>query len=97
MSIDKTMIRATRDAPSVPRREAFIPPTLLPVCCACTLVRDDTRLSPGRELWGTQRTYHKTHGVNPAELALTHTYSPTCLTKLQDTVRQVVREIGTAP
>lgn len=97
MSLKATLMQTTREMFSAPRRETFIPPTLLPVCCACKLIRDDTRFSPGRELWVAQRTYHKTHGVNPSELALTHTYCPTCLTKVQDTVRQDVREIGTPP
>ena len=92
MSIDKTMIRTTRDAPSAPRRETFITPTLLPICCACTLVRDDTRLSPGRKLWITPQTYRETHGVDPDELALTHTSCPECFMKAQDTLRPNVRE-----
>jgi hypothetical protein len=35
--------------------------------------------------------------VNPTELVLTHTYCPKCFTKVQDTVRQYFREIGTSP
>ena len=46
--------------------------------------------------WVTQRTYRKTHGVNPANFPLTHTYCPTCLTKVQKTMRQYFRKIGTA-
>ena len=97
MSVDETIMQTTRRAISAQMRETFIPPTLLPVCCVCGLIRDDTRFSPGRELWVTQWTYHKTHGVNPSDLALTHTYCTTCFTKVQDTVRQDFREIGTAP
>ena len=92
MPIDKTMIRTTRDSPSAPRRETFIAPTLLPICCGCNLVRDDTRLSPGRKLWITPQAYRETHGVNPDELALTHTSCPECFMKAQDTSRQYVRE-----
>ena len=97
MSIEKTMTRTTRETHSAPRRETFIPPTLLPICCACGLIRDDTRFSPGRELWITQRTYRKTHGVNPADLALSHTYYPNCFTKVEETVRQDFKEIGPMP
>ena len=93
MSIDKTMIRTTRDSPSAPRRETFIAPTLLPVCCACGIIRDDTRFSPGRKLWITPQAFRETHGVNPDELALTHTSCPECFTKAHDTVRQYVRAI----
>lgn len=97
MSLDELFGRTTREAPSAPMRETFIAPTLLPVCCVCGLVRDDTRFSPGRELWVTQWTYRETHGVNPAQLALTHTYCPKCFMKVQETVRQYFREIGASP
>lgn len=97
MSQIETIMQTTRETFSALMRETFIPPTLLPVCCICGLIRDDTRLSPDRELWVTQRTYHKTHGVNPAELALTHSYCPNCLTKVQDSTQQDFRDIGTAP
>jgi hypothetical protein len=92
MSIDKTMIRTTRDSPSAPRRETFIAPTLLPICCGCGIIRDDTRFSPGRKLWITPQAFRETHGVNPDELALTHTSCPECFAKAHDTVRQYVRE-----
>jgi hypothetical protein len=97
MSIEKTMMRTTRETPSAPRRETFIPPTLLPVCCACGIIRDDTRFSPGRELWITQRTYRETHGVNPSVLALSHTHCPTCFRKVEETMRQDFKEIGPLP
>jgi len=97
VEIRDTMMQTSREAVSVLMREPFIAPTLLPICCVCSLIRDDTRLSPGRELWVTQRVYHKTHGVNPSDLALTHTYCPPCFTEVQGTVRQDFREIGTAP
>ncbi|TKB94345.1 MAG: hypothetical protein E8D41_03920 [Nitrospira sp.] len=94
MSIKETVMQLIREAPFAPGRDTFIPPTLLPICCACGLIRDDTRFSPGRELWITQRTYRKTHGINPADLALSHTYCPNCLTKVEETVRQDFKEIG---
>ena len=97
MYIKETVMPPIRETPSAPRRETFIPPTLLPVCCACGIIRDDTRFSPGRELWITQRTYRETHGVNPSDLALSHTYCPNCFTKVRDTVRQDFQEIGIVP
>jgi hypothetical protein len=97
MYIKVTVMPTIREAPSAPGRETFIPPTLLPVCCDCGIIRDDTRFSPGRELWITQRTYRETHGVNPSDLALSHTYCPNCFTKVQDTVRQDFQEIGIVP
>ncbi|MEO8340868.1 MAG: Hsp20/alpha crystallin family protein [Nitrospirota bacterium] len=97
VAIRDNMIQTTCAAFSVLMREPFIAPTLLSACCVCRLIRDDTRFSSGRELWVTQRTYHKTHGVNPSDLALTHTYCPTCFTQVQGTARQDFREIGSAP
>jgi len=97
MFLEKLSAQTTREAPSAPMRETFIAPTLLPVCCICGLIRDETGSTPGLDRWVTQRMYHETHGVNPTELALTHTYCPKCFTKVQDTVRQYFREIGTSP
>ena len=97
MSYEELSPQTTREAPSFPIRETFIVPTLLPVCCTCGLIRDETGSTPGLDRWVTQRTYRETYGVNPTELALTHTYCPKCFTKVQDTVRQYFREIGTSP
>jgi hypothetical protein len=97
MAMKEIAMQHFREAPSAPGRETCIPPTLLPICCACGLIRDDTRFSPGRALWITQRTYRETHEVNPSDLALSHTYCPNCFTKVQDTVRQDFQEIGIVP
>ena len=97
MALGNLFAQTTREAPSAPMREAFIAPMVLPVCCVCGLVRDDTRFSSGRELWVTQRTYRKTHGANPADFPLTHTYCPKCFTKAQVTTKQYFREIGASP
>ncbi len=67
------------------------------VCCSCGLIRDETGSTPRFDRWVRQRTYRETHGVNPTEVALTHTYCPKCFTKGQDTMRQYFREIGTSP
>jgi len=87
----------TGKAHSVPRRETCIPPTLLPACCACGLVQDEAGATPGPERWVTQRTYRETHGVNPAELELTHTYCPSCFEKVQETMRQYWRKSRPVP
>ncbi len=97
MSLKETGTQTTREAPFAPMRETFIAPTLLPVCCVCGLIRDDTSFPPSLDCWLTQRAYREAHGVNQTELALTHTYCPTCFTKVQDTVRQYFRKIGTSP
>jgi len=97
MSLENLFTQTPREAPSAPMRETFITPMLLPVCCICGLIRIETGSTPGLDRWITQRTYRETHDVNPIELALTHTYCPTCFTKAQETVRQYFRQIGASP
>ncbi|OGW51931.1 MAG: hypothetical protein A2V62_13180 [Nitrospirae bacterium RBG_19FT_COMBO_58_9] len=94
MSLVALVAQTTREAPSAPIRETFIAPTLLPVCCVCGLIRDETESSPHHESWVTQRMYRKAHGVNPANFPLTHTYCQKCFAKALETVRQYFREIG---
>ena len=97
MFLEKLFRKTAREAPFAPVREPFIAPTLLPACCACGLVQDKAGATPGLERWVTPRTYREAHGVNPAELPLTHTYCPTCFAKVQETVRQFFRKTGSAP
>jgi len=100
MSIEEFSVQTSRNASSASmteREERFIAPALLPVCCICELVRDETAPLHNNVHWVTQRTYRETHGVNPADIPLTHTYCPECFTKVQDTVRQYFRQIGTSP
>ena len=97
MALVELFAQTTREAPSAPMRETFIAPTLLPVCCVCRLIRDETGSSPDRECWVTPRTYRKTYGLNPANFPLTHTYCQKCFTKVQETVVQYFRQIGTSP
>ncbi len=97
MSLGEPFAQTTREAPSAPMSKTFIAPTLLPVYCLCGLIRDDTRFPPGLDCWLTQRTYRETHGIDPTEIALTHTYCPECFRKVRDTVQQYFREIGTSP
>lgn len=97
MSLLELVAQSTHEVPCAPMREMFAALTLLPVCCVCGLIRDDTGLTPGPKRWITQRIYRKTYGMSPADVPLTHTYCVTCFTKAQETVKQYVREIGTPP
>ena len=97
MALVELFAQTTREAPSAPMRETFVAPTLLPVCCVCDLIRDETVSSPDRERWVTPRSYRKTYGVNPADFPLTHTYCQKCFTKAQEPVVQYFRQIGTSP
>ncbi len=96
MSLEALVAQITREAPSASMRERFVAPTLLPVCCICGLIRDETGSPSGLMCWVTQGAYRKTHGVNPADFPLTHTYCPECFTKIKNTVRQYFRTIGTS-
>jgi len=60
--------------------------SLLPVCCLCQLVLDETGPSFGQEHWVTQGAYRDTHGALPADSLLTHTYCPPCFTRVMDKI-----------
>ena len=60
--------------------------SMLPVCCICELLRDQTGASLDCERWVTQRTYRQTYGVNPADCLLTHSYFPDCFTQVMDRI-----------
>lgn len=84
-SVDTRCAQITHDAPSAPRKEA----PLLPVCCLCRLIRDEIGPSLDGARWVTQRTYRKTHGINPANCLQTHTYCPGCFTQVMETIKAV--------
>lgn len=88
--------QTTREAPAAPMRELVIAPTMLPVCCICRKIRDETGSSPDRAHWVAQRTYRPSHGINPADFPLTHTYGLKWFPKFQDALRQYRREIGSS-
>ena len=94
MSLHIMFPQSTREVSSSPMSEPFIAPIQLSVCCACGFVHDEVGANLGRGRWVTQRTYHKTHGVKPAELELTHTYCPKCFAKVQETVRRFFQKTG---
>lgn len=84
--------QTTREARVALMDKKFIAPTLLTVCCVCKLIRDKTGPSPDLERWITPWAYRKTHGLNPTDVPLTHTYCPKCFTQVISTVRQSLRE-----
>ena len=87
MVFEGVFTRRPREAAFDPKN-TFIAPSLLRACCACGLVEDKAGATPGLERWVSQRAYREAHGVRPAELALTHTYCPTCFAEVQEIVRQ---------
>jgi hypothetical protein len=94
MALGTPVAQTTREALSPPMRETFIKPKMLPVCCVCELIRDETGPSLNRERWVTPWTYRTTHGVNPADFSLIHTYCPKCFTKVMSPVSQNLRKGG---
>jgi hypothetical protein len=82
----------TREVPSVPMREKVLAQSLLPVCCVCNLIRDETRSPCDKEHWVTPRTFRKIHGANPDDLPVTHTYCPECFKMAMGVVSQHLRE-----
>jgi hypothetical protein len=82
------------DPAPIPRQERRMTPRLLPVCCVCGLIRDESGPSPVRVHWITPLGYRKTYGVNPTDFPLTHTYCPGCLRQAQDTMRKDSGKIG---
>ncbi len=82
-SVNTLFAKTTHAAPSALRTET----PLLPVCCLCRLIRDEIGPYLDRACWVTQRTYRKTHGINPADCLQTHTYCPGCFTQVMDTIR----------
>ena len=94
MSRDALSMQYVPQARSASMSNLCLAPQLLPVCCICGFVRDETESRPQHGRWVTPRTYHKMHGKHPSEFALTHTYCPTCVIKIRKTVPQHLREIG---
>jgi len=88
MSLEELAAHTTPERPSASTNDIFIAPPLLPVCCICGLIRDETRGSLVHERWVTRRAYLKTHGVNPADCVLAHTYCPSCFTQVMEATRQ---------
>lgn len=72
-------------------------PPLLPVCCACGLIRDETESPADLARWVTQRTYRKTHGVKLADVLFTHTYCPECFLKARAMLKRHIRKTDMPP
>jgi hypothetical protein len=91
---DTRFAQITHAASSTSRKET----PLLPVCCLCKLIRDEIGASPDLARWISQRTYRKTHGINPANCLQTHTYCPGCFTQVMETIRtaQVMTTLAVA-
>lgn len=95
MSREGLSMQNATGAPSASMSHPYIAPQLLPVCCMCGFIRDETGCRPQHGRWVAPRAYQKILGENLADFSLTHTYCPKCLVKVQKTVRLHLQEIGT--
>ena len=52
---------------------------IVPICCFCERVRDDTGTEPGEGLWQEFKSYLAIYMPRPEEVMFSHTYCPACL------------------
>ena len=52
---------------------------VVPICCICEKVRDDTGTEPGGGLWQDFEFYMARHMLRPWEVKFSHGYCPGCL------------------
>lgn len=57
---------------------------VVPICCFCEKVRDDTGTEPGGGLWQDFNLYMASHVLRREEVMLSHTYCPGCLSYYRD-------------
>ena len=92
MSSKETAVQPAHQTRSLSHPEAYVAPYLLPVCCACRLVRDETDSPSHRTLWITPGSYRRTHNVHSTNLLFTHTYCPDCLLQAHNRMREFFKE-----
>jgi hypothetical protein len=52
---------------------------VVPICCFCEKVRDDTGTEPGGGLWQDFKLYMAIYRLRPEDVMFSHTYCPACL------------------
>jgi len=92
MSSDETVTEPVLQTSPSSRPEAYMAPRLLPVCCVCGLIRDETGPLPSHISWVTPGSYRKTHNMRSTDLLFTHSYCPECLLRAQTSMREIFRE-----
>lgn len=66
--------------------------TLLPTCCVCGSIRDQTDGRREEARWVSLAAYRAAHSVEPANLLFTHTYCPPCLKHTREAMLGHVRQ-----
>jgi hypothetical protein len=80
MSSEETASQPVLQAnPSSRGPEAYMALRLLPVCCVCGLIRNETGSLPSRMSWVTTVSYRRTHHVHLTDFFFTRSYCPDCL------------------
>ena len=92
MSSKETAAQPAHQTRPLSRPEAYVALRLLPVCCVCGLVRDETDSSSHRTLWVTPGSYRRAHNVHSTDLRFTHTYCPDCFLQAQNRMREFFKE-----
>jgi hypothetical protein len=57
---------------------------VVPICCFCEKVRDDTGTERGGGLWQDFKFYMAIYMLRPEEVMFSHTYCPECLSYYRD-------------
>jgi hypothetical protein len=83
MAVAASFVPTSHEVPSASRRRT----RLLPCCCVCGLIRDETRPAHYPQRWITQGMYRNLHGVEPSNCLLTHTYCPECFIQARHGIR----------
>lgn len=52
---------------------------ILPICCFCEKVRDDTGTEPGKGLWQNFILFMSIYRIRPHEVIFSHGCCPACL------------------
>lgn len=73
------------------RPGASIATRLLPQCCVCGLIRDETGSRPGGISWITLGSYRRLRQVRATALYFTHGYCPACFQQAQTAMREHFR------
>lgn len=92
MPSKETAAQPVRQRHPSSRPKAQVARFLLPVCCVCGLIRDETDPLSHRTLWVTPGSYQKTHHILSIEIPFTHTYCPVCFRKAKTSMKQFFRE-----
>lgn len=71
------------------RRKIKAYENILPVCCVCKKIRDDSGREPGTGAWMSMEDYM----LNKAKVAVTSTYCPECLKRAMEDMEEEAKHL----